>query len=109
MYPFKDFLKVDEAFLQKVMDINLNSALWMCQHMIQKRLKWGGVIINIGSIEAIMPFAEDLVPYNISKTGVIALTRALAKKYGRYGFRINVIIPGGIITSGTKAVAKKIS
>ena len=46
---------------------------------------------------------------NISKTGVIALTRALAKEYGRRGFRINVIIPGGIFTPGTRAVARDIS
>ena len=109
IYPFKNFLEVDDAFLKKVIDINLNSAFLMCQHMIRRRLKRGGVIINIGSIEAILPFAEDLVPYNISKTGVIALTRALAKEYGKYGFRINAIIPGGIITPGTKAVAKEIS
>ena len=65
--------------------------------------------MNIASIEAILPFAEGLVPYNISKIGVIALTRALAKEYGKHGFRINVIIPGGIITPGTKAVAREIS
>jgi len=53
------------------MDINLKSTLLMCQHMIKRRLKRGGVIINIGSIEA--------------------------------------IIPGGIITPGTKAVAKEIT
>jgi len=109
MYPFESFLKVDEPFLKKVMDINLNSALWMCQQMIKRRSRRGGVIINIGSIEALMPFAEDLVPYNISKTGVIALTRALAKEYGKVGFRINVIIPGGIVTPGTKAVAREIT
>jgi NAD(P)-dependent dehydrogenase (short-subunit alcohol dehydrogenase family) len=109
IYPFKNFLEVDDDFFRKVMDINLNSAFLMCQHMIKRRLKKGGVIINIGSIEAILPFAEDLVPYNISKTGVIALTRALAKEYGKHGFRINVIIPGGIVTPGTKAVAKEIT
>lgn len=109
IYPFRDFLKVDEAFFGKVMDINLKSALLMCQHMIRGRLRKGGVIINIGSIEAILPFAEDLVPYDISKAGVIALTRALAKKYGRKGFRINAIIPGGISTPGTRAVAKEIT
>ena len=109
IYPFKDFLEVDDAFLKKVMDINLNSAFWMCHHMIKRRLKRGGVIINIGSIEAIMPFATDLIPYNISKAGVIALTRALAKEHGKSGFRINVIIPGGIVTPGTKAVAKQLS
>jgi NAD(P)-dependent dehydrogenase (short-subunit alcohol dehydrogenase family) len=109
IYPFKNFLEVDDAFLSKVLAINLKSALLMCQHMIRRRLKRGGVIINIGSIEAILPFAEDLIPYDISKTGVIALTRALAKQYGRNGFRINVIVPGGITTPGTKAVAKELS
>ena len=109
IYPFKNFLEMDEDFLKKVMDINLQSALLMCQHMIKSRLKKGGVIINIGSIEAIMPFAEGLVAYDISKTGVIGLTRGLAKEYGRHGFRINVIIPGGIYTPGTKAVAREIS
>ena len=109
VYPFKNFLQMDEAFMKKVMDINLQSTLLMCQHMIKRRPRKGGVIINVGSIEALLPFAEDLVAYNISKAGVIALTRALAKEYGRRGFRINVIIPGGIITPGTKAVAKEIS
>jgi len=109
IYPFKNFLEVDDAFLKKVIDINLRSALLMCQYMIRKRLKRGGVIINIGSIEAIVPIAEDLIPYDISKTGVIALTKALAKQYGRNGFRINVILPGGITTPGTKAVAKEVA
>lgn len=109
IYPFKNFLEVDDAFLTRVLAINLKSALLMCQHMIRRRLRKGGVIINISSIEAILPFAENLVSYDISKMGVIALTRALAKQYGRNGFRINVIIPGGITTPGTKAVAKDIS
>ena len=109
IYPFKNFLEVDDAFLKKVIDINLRSALLMCQYMIRKRLKRGGVIINIGSIEAIVPIAEDLIPYDISKTGVIAMTKALAKQYGRNGFRINAILPGGITTPGTKAVAKEVA
>jgi NAD(P)-dependent dehydrogenase (short-subunit alcohol dehydrogenase family) len=109
IYPFKNFLETDEPFLQKVLDLNLQSAVRMCRHMIKSRLKKGGVIINISSIEAIMPFAEGLVAYDISKTGVIGLTRGLAKEYGKHGFRINVILPGGIRTPGTMAVAKEIS
>jgi len=95
IYPFKGFLEVDDAFFSKVMDINLKSALSMCQHMIKSRLKRGGVIINIGSIEAIMPFVEGMASYSISKAGVIALTRSLAKEYGKNGFRINAIILAG--------------
>ncbi len=37
---------------------------------------------------------------------MIALTRALAKEHGKDGFRINALLPGGIITEGTKGAAK---
>ncbi|MFC1507352.1 SDR family NAD(P)-dependent oxidoreductase [Thermoproteota archaeon] len=107
-YPFRNFLNTDRDFLEKVIEINLNSVFWMCQHMIKRRLDKGGAIINIGSIEAILPFKDDLVPYSISKAGVIALTRALAKEYGKHNFRINAIIPGGIMTEGVKNKAKEI-
>lgn len=109
IYPFKNFLEVDDAFFNKVMDINLKSVLSMCQHMIRSRSRRGGVIINISSIEALMPFVEGMASYSISKAGVIALTRSLAKEYGKDGFRVNAIVPGGIITPGTKAVAKEIT
>jgi NAD(P)-dependent dehydrogenase (short-subunit alcohol dehydrogenase family) len=108
IYPLKNFLELDEAFVQKVMDINLNSTLWMCQNMIKARMKQGGVIINVGSVEAIMPFKEDLVPYGISKVGVLILTRALAAEYGRHGFRINALVPGGVFTPSTKKLAKEV-
>jgi NAD(P)-dependent dehydrogenase (short-subunit alcohol dehydrogenase family) len=108
IYPFKHFLDVDEAFYHRVMETNLHSVYWMCQHMIRRRLKLGGVIINVGSIEAVLAFKEDLAHYSVSKAGVVALTRALAKEHGRHGFRINAILPGGIITPGTKAAAKEV-
>lgn len=108
IYPFKKFLEIDQTYLSKLMAINLTSVFWMCQNMIKRRAKKGGVIINMGSIEALLPFKEDLTHYNISKAGVLALTRTLAKDYGKKGFRINAILPGGIITRGTKNAAKEI-
>jgi NAD(P)-dependent dehydrogenase (short-subunit alcohol dehydrogenase family) len=108
IYPFKEFLDVDESFYKKVIETNLDSVYWMCQKMISKRLKLGGVIVNVGSIEALVAFKEDLAHYSVSKAGVIALTRALAKEHGKHGFRINAVVPGGIITRGTKRAAKGI-
>ncbi|MDW8328292.1 MAG: SDR family oxidoreductase [Anaerolineales bacterium] len=108
VYAFKDFVDVDEDFYRRVMDINLCSVYWMCQHLIKRRLKQGGIIINISSIEAILPFKKDLAHYSVSKAGVIALTRALAKEHARHGFRVNAILPGGIITEGTKSAAMQI-
>ena len=107
-YPFKIFTEIDETFLKRFTEINLNSVFWMCQHMMKRRLKKGGVIINFGSIEALLPFKDDLAHYNISKAGVIAFTRTLAKEYGKHNFRINAIIPGGIMTTGVKNKMKDV-
>ena len=108
IYPFEQFLDVEEALYRQVMATNLDSVFWMCQRMIATRRKQGGVIINIGSIEAMVAFKEELAHYSISKAGVTALTRALAKEHAKHGFRVNAILPGGIITPGTKRVAKKV-
>ncbi len=108
VYPFRGFLKVDAAFYDWVMQTNLGSVYWMCQQMIRRRLKRGGVIVNVGSIEAAMPFKADLAHYSVSKAGVIALTRALAKEHGKHGFRVNAVVPGGIVTQGTRSAAKEL-
>lgn len=108
IYPFRHFVDADEAFCRRVMEVNLFSVYWMCQHMIRQRRGRGGIILNIGSIEALLPFKEDLAHYSVSKAGVMALTRALAKEHARHGFRVNTIVPGGIVTPGTKAAASEV-
>jgi NAD(P)-dependent dehydrogenase (short-subunit alcohol dehydrogenase family) len=108
IYPPQDFRNLEDSFWQKVLDTNLNSTYRMCKKMISQRYKKGGVIINIASIEAIIPFARNMVHYDVSKAGIIALTRALAQEYGAKGFRINALLPGGIDTPGTRDVASRI-
>jgi NAD(P)-dependent dehydrogenase (short-subunit alcohol dehydrogenase family) len=107
VYPAKDFLDIDEDFLRQTFAINLESVLWMCQGFIGRARKKGGIIINVSSIEAILPFKKDLVTYSVSKAGVLALTRALARDYGRHNFRVNCILPGAIKTPGTTRLIKQ--
>jgi NAD(P)-dependent dehydrogenase (short-subunit alcohol dehydrogenase family) len=108
IFPFKDYLETDEKFLNQVLEINLKSVFWMCQHMVSGRGARGGSIVNIGTIEAILPFKSDLASYAVSKSGVIALTRTLAREYGRKGFRANAVLPGGVLTPGTQEAAMEI-
>ena len=108
IYPMMDYLKIDEKYLQNILDTNMNSVFWMCQNFIKLRGKQGGVIVNISSIEAILPFKRDMVHYSVSKAGIIALTRSLARDYGYLGFRSNVLLPGAINTPGTKAIARSV-
>ncbi|MFC2079455.1 SDR family NAD(P)-dependent oxidoreductase [Candidatus Bipolaricaulota bacterium] len=108
IYPFKHFVDVDEAFYQQVMKTNLDSVFWMCQHMIDKRMEQGGIIINVGSTDGIRPFKEALSHYSISKAGVIALTQTLAKEFAKHGFRVNAIVPGAMRPPDAKAVGRQI-
>ena len=107
IYFFRDFLELDETALERAMKVNLYSAIWMCRHMIRKRLDKGGIIVNVSSIEAILPFATELVHYDVSKIGIIALTRALAREYGGKGFRVNAVVPRGIQTPGVRRLMRK--
>jgi len=101
IYPTQNYLSLTEKEYQKVVDINLNSMFWICQNYIKQKEK-NGIIVNISSIEAVLPFKKDLIPYSISKSGVISLTRSIARDYGRKNFRANVVLPGAIKTSGTR-------
>ena len=106
IYPMKDYLEVDQSFLSRTLRVNFESVFWMSQEFIRRRKNQGGVIVNVSSVEAVLPFKSDMVPYSASKASVLALTRALARDYGRQGFRINVIMPGAIRTPGTEGLMK---
>lgn len=104
IYPFIKFMDLSPTNLSKVVDVNLNSVFWMCQEFIKCKKK-NGIIINVSTIEAILPFKENMAHYTATKAGVLALTRALAKDYAKKGFRANVVLPGAIITPTTKRLA----
>lgn len=58
-------------------------------------LKPGAAIINISSINAVLP-PRDAVIYGASKAGLNLWTRAMAKELGSRGIRVNAVAPGAI-------------
>jgi NAD(P)-dependent dehydrogenase (short-subunit alcohol dehydrogenase family) len=58
-------------------------------------------IINIGSLATMMGFPDNPA-YQVSKAGILGLTRALAYDFANYKIRVNCISPGYIHTNMTK-------
>jgi len=88
-------LAMTEDDYDYVLDINLKG-VWLVATEAGRRMSEagsGGSIINIASITGHRGM-DGIAPYNISKAGVLHLTRQLAWSLARYGIRVNSISPG---------------
>ncbi|PYM86107.1 MAG: beta-ketoacyl-ACP reductase [Candidatus Rokuibacteriota bacterium] len=83
---------------ERMLRINLSGPFYLIKavlpHMRQRR---SGHIVNLSS-NVTQRFPATYGAYTVSKVGVDALTRVLAKEEGPSGIRVNAIAPGPIAT-----------
>jgi 3-oxoacyl-[acyl-carrier protein] reductase len=87
-----------------VLASNLNATFATCRAALPlMRAHGGGRIVNLGYAGAQSPVARpNLVAYAIAKTGVVLLTKAIARAEARNGITANVVAPGVIENSATQ-------
>ena len=86
----------------RIINNNLYSAFCMTQEVLNNMIhNKSGVIINISSVWGLVGASCETL-YSISKAGMDAMTKSLAKELGPSNIRINSIAPGIIDTEMNK-------
>jgi NAD(P)-dependent dehydrogenase (short-subunit alcohol dehydrogenase family) len=93
-----DVGSIDDVAWTRTIEVNLTGTMRVCRVMIPAIVRrGGGAIVNISSVAAFNA-SSGTASYAVSKAGVVALTRAIANRYGEVGVRANCICPGWVRT-----------
>jgi len=97
--------KLDLSAWEAVLGTNLTGALKVIR-AADPHLKAGSCIINIGAVVGFRGFPGDSA-YASSKAGLAGLTRALSIEMASRSVRVNLVIPGLVLTEMTQGVSDK--
>jgi 3-oxoacyl-[acyl-carrier protein] reductase len=100
----KEFLELEDKDWYDDFNVNMLGTVHFCQAVIP-RMEQGSTIVNISSIRGLTNLARGgIMPYSVSKAGVISLTVGLAKEFGPK-IRVNCVAPGPTETEMAKTWA----
>jgi NAD(P)-dependent dehydrogenase (short-subunit alcohol dehydrogenase family) len=90
---------------ERILRVNVTGTFLMSQRFAAARAAGQpAVIVNIASVDALLPSAPGLSHYTTSKHAVGGLTKTMAMELGREGIRVNAVCPGASITEGALAL-----
>jgi NAD(P)-dependent dehydrogenase (short-subunit alcohol dehydrogenase family) len=98
-----DALSATPADLQRMVDINLGTALWLSQAVAPHMQRAGsGAIVHVTARPALEP-TGGMAAYSVSKAALAHLTRILDVEFRPHGIRVNAIAPQLIDTPANRA------
>ncbi len=93
-----DFAAWSEVWA-RTLQVNLVAAAHLCREAVRHyRERGGGIIVNIASRAAFRGDSPDHTHYAASKGGMIALTRTIARGFGKDGVTAFAVAPGFVRT-----------
>ncbi|MEH6717518.1 MAG: SDR family oxidoreductase [Aurantimonas endophytica] len=79
---------------ERILAVNLLSYAWLTQAAIEDlRASGRGSVINVSSTHAVNPRA-GMGQYDVTKAGIVSMTKTLAFEEAKHGLRANAVCPG---------------
>lgn len=96
-----DFLSLDEEVWDRTLAVNLKGC-FLCSQAFARLMvsaETKGSIINISSVQGVTVWpSAPHAPYEVSKAGIIMLTKQTAFELAKFGIRVNCVAPGPVAT-----------
>jgi len=83
---------------ERILAVNLLSYAYLSRAALPElRASGRSSIVNVSSMHAFVPRA-GMGQYDVTKSGIISMTRTLAFEEARHGVRVNAVCPGATLT-----------
>ncbi|HOM72011.1 MAG TPA: SDR family oxidoreductase [Armatimonadota bacterium] len=90
--------EISTSMWDELISVNLRAVFLACREVLPGMMeRKSGRIINIGSMAGRRGYVEQGA-YCAAKHGLIGLSKVMALETQRYGIRIHVLAPGGVLT-----------
>jgi NAD(P)-dependent dehydrogenase (short-subunit alcohol dehydrogenase family) len=101
---FGPLIDADISAWDKTFEVNLRGTFVAIKTAVDRWMReHGGCVVNVASVGGLRPGREVGI-YNVTKAGVVMLTRQLAYELGPLGIRVNGVAPGLIRTQFSEAL-----
>ena len=101
----QDFLAMTLEEWDGLLGVNLRGAFLVAQAVARGMVArgHGGAIVNMSSTNGLVGEVR-YAHYNVSKGGILLLTKTMALELGTHGIRVNAVCPGYIQTPMSQAI-----
>lgn len=104
----KKLVDTGKSDLMRQIDSNLVSCFLCCRAALKSMAGQGGRIVNVAARPALEPrTGAGMTAYTVSKSGVAALTAALAEEVARDGVLVNAVAPSIMDTPANRKAMPK--